>query len=363
MISVAVDRPGRPLGRLLYHLLNFPIFYKIFVANSLIILFGAVFGVYVTREFSMASQPALVLLFAVLGLAASLIVNFLLVRLALAPLTRLQRVVDAVDAGDLTARVSPGLFGDPQTNRLASTFNTMLDRLRDDRRTIEAQYRQLQALSRQILEAQEGERRRIARELHDDTGQALTSVLIGLKVLENSTTLDQARARAAALREVAHQALEDVHRLAVDLRPSTLDDLGLVPALRQYVNDHAPRLNLEISFEARGLQQRLSPEAEIALYRVVQEALTNVAKHSGATRATVRIEVADGAVVATVSDNGRGFDLAEVRRSGGRERGLGLFGMEERMSLVGGQLTITSSPGAGTVVSAALPLRLAEGVQ
>ena len=211
----------------------------------------------------------------------------------------------------------------------------------------------LQALSRRLVEVQEGERRRIARELHDDAGQALTSMMVSLRLLEREAGEREAvLARAADLRRTADSVLENLHRLAMDLRPASLDHVGLVSALRQYVETFGRQNGLDVQYEVMGLENdRLLPEVETSIYRIVQEALTNVARHGHATRVAVLLERRGDRVLAIIEDNGVGFDRDEAA-SRGR---MGLFGMRERAEMVGGDLTFESSPGVGTTVFVEVP--------
>src|SRR5262249_44670768 len=204
--------------------------------------------------------------------------------------------------------------------------------------------------------------KRIARELHDETAQALTTLLIRLKILEKARTANEMRGQIDELRQLTADTLEAVRKLAVELRPATLDDLGLVAALEAYTEGYASRMPVGVEFFADGFNDhdaRLPPQVELVLYRVVQEALTNVAKHADAEHIHVELRRRGDEVVAAVADDGQGFDVEDVMRS--RERGLGLFGMQERLALVRGQLTIESEPGHGTQIRARVPARLAAG--
>jgi signal transduction histidine kinase len=205
---------------------------------------------------------------------------------------------------------------------------------------------------RRVVEGQELERKRLARELHDETGQALTSILLGLKQVEEAKTPDEARAAAAGLRDQIVGTLQSVRRLAVELRPQALDDFGLVPALERLGEAFAEESGITVDVQANLDAARLPAEVETALYRIVQEALTNVAKHSGATRVSVVVTRREGAVTAVVEDDGKGFGAA-----GGEGDGLGLVGMKERVGLLGGRLAIESTEGAGTTVVAEVPIR------
>jgi signal transduction histidine kinase len=203
---------------------------------------------------------------------------------------------------------------------------------------------------RRVVEAQELERKRLARELHDETGQALTSILLGLKSLELAGG-DDARDSVESLRALVVETLQNVRRLAVELRPSALDDFGLVAALERLSATHREQTELEIDFEARGLRERLPQAIETTVYRVVQEALTNVVKHASASRVTILVVQRDTSVMAVVEDNGQGFDPQVIRMDA-----LGLVGMSERAALVRGKVAIESAPGSGTTVRVEVPL-------
>ena len=213
---------------------------------------------------------------------------------------------------------------------------------------------QLQQLSSQVLTAHEAERKRIARELHDDTGQALTSILVRLRLLEKTAEDEAVRRNIEELRELTGNALDSVRRMAVDLRPAALDDLGLVPALHSYADKYSNSWPIRVTFSAEGLKKRLPQNVELVLYRIVQEALTNVAKHSGARCVEVKLRRRSNTVTVTVVDDGGGFDMRDVMRTEGS--GLGLFGMRERLALIGGAVEIQSAPGRGTTVIARVPL-------
>lgn len=213
---------------------------------------------------------------------------------------------------------------------------------------------QLQALSRHLVEIQEAERAHVARELHDETGQALSSLLLSLSMLEQEASNPRAvRKHVANLKTTVNGMLEDLHQLATNLRPAALDLLGLVPALEQYIETFSEQHAIPIQFETVGpvFESRLPPEVEIALYRIVQEALTNVLRHAQATRIDVLLEQRGSQVVAIIEDDGVGFD-AEAARQSGR---LGLLGMRERAEMLGGQLTIESAPGMGTTIYVEIP--------
>ncbi len=204
---------------------------------------------------------------------------------------------------------------------------------------------------RRVVEAQELERRRLARELHDETGQALTSILLGLKTIRAAKTTEEAAQAEAALRDLVVQALQDVRGLAVELRPSALDDFGLLPALERLADTFETRSGVHTALEANLGEHRLPPDIETVLYRLAQEALTNVVKHARASNVSIVLTRRDGGVSAVVEDDGRGFATDGVRGDA-----LGLVGMRERLALLDGTLEIESNPGAGTALVAHLPL-------
>ena len=204
---------------------------------------------------------------------------------------------------------------------------------------------------RRAVQAQEVERRRLARELHDETGQALTSILLGLTAVERAGSTDEAHAAAAELRTLVVETLQDVRRLAVELRPSALDDFGLEPALRRLGQSVREGGGVDVQVETTLGAERLAPDVETAVYRIVQEALTNVIKHADAARASIVVRRKPDGVLVMVEDDGRGFDPAVARD--GR---LGLLGMRERVELLDGSLQVEAEPGRGTTLIVSLPM-------
>ncbi len=210
----------------------------------------------------------------------------------------------------------------------------------------------LQSLTRRLVEVQENERRYVAQELHDDAGQALTSLILRIGRLKQDVSNPEAvNAHAGYLGEEAASVLENLRRLAMDLRPATLDHLGLVAALRQYSEIIASQCNVDIQFEAIGLEKRLPDHTEVALYRIVQEALTNVIRHARASRVDILLERHEGRIVIMVEDNGIGFAHNLQLKPGH----LGLIGMQERAEMLGGKLTVETQPGKGTTILIEIP--------
>ncbi|MDB4894772.1 MAG: two-component sensor histidine kinase [Firmicutes bacterium] len=326
------------------------IFTKVLVANALIVVTGSLLAVaiftYAWR--GQTPSPSVELLLVLVGLASSLGVNYGILRVAFQPLFTMHATLDRVRQGDFSARV-PDVGGDPDTARVIETANLMLDRLAEHR----------QAVAAQILRAMEEERKRIARELHDETSQSLTSMVVNLQVIEQQMggQPEELSGRVRLTKEVAQRTLDETRRLMFDLRPSVLDDLGLVPALRWFISQRVQPMGLTVEFQPAGLDHRLSDELETAFFRIMQEAITNTVKHARATHVTITLAKEGGAIVGSVQDDGSGFHPMRVRKDE-VGRGLGLFGMHERAALVGGSVDIDSAPGRGTTVRVTVPDRV-----
>jgi two-component system, NarL family, sensor histidine kinase UhpB len=318
-------------------------FQKVAVANSAIIIVGAVGGPIIMLNVSGQRLPYL-LIFLAAGLLAILVVNFLILRLAFRPLRELESTMTAVQPGVNEPR-APADFADPDVRRMAHVFNSMLDRLEQERHDA----------AQRVLQAQERERQRVARELHDQTGQALTHEIISLDLLRERVTDPRASEQLEAVKRTLEETLEEVHRMAQDLRPSVLDDLGLVPALRTLARQ---RTGPHVRLHTDAVRDRFPALIETALYRIAQEAVTNANKYAKATTIDIDLHCHDGRrVQLRVRDDGIGFDPATVpdRQQPGRA-GLGLFGMRERAALLHGNLEVHSARNRGTEVVADLPL-------
>lgn len=274
------------------------------------------------------------------GLAVLLAVNVLVLRVGLAPLGRLGRAM--ADADLLRPGARAVVSGPVETAALITTYNAMLDRLEAERA----------ASAGRALSAQERERHRVARELHDEVGQTLTAVLLQLKRVADRAPGDL-REELGQAQEATRAGLDEIRRIARRLRPGVLDELGLLSALRSLAGEFTTH-GLTVRHDLRAGLPPLTEETELVLYRVAQEALTNTARHSGADRAELRLRpVADGIEV-LVRDNGRGLGTA-VRE------GAGIGGMRERALLIGGTLTIGAAgegaDGVGTAVRLRVPVK------
>ena len=285
------------------------------------------------------------------GVALAALVTTVLVE----PIRELIEVTRAVGRGDFT-QTAPVRAQD-EIGKLAADFNAMTASLLSSRQALEREKRARKHLLQKVITAQEDERKRVSRELHDQTSQTLTSLMVGLKVLESSCPADAAWEQVGNLRAELADALEEVHRLARELRPSALDDLGLPEALRRFIREFGDRFGIAVDFDCpEPAELPLSPEVETAVYRLVQEALTNVAKHARARTVSVLLKRRDASLLTIVEDDGRGFVVDEETTSPESDRCLGLFGMRERAALIGGRFHLESAPGEGTTVFVEAPL-------
>ncbi len=335
--------------------LQVPLFYKILAANALIVLVFSLLATWLAVALggTESSLPPM-LAVAVAGAVVSVAVNAVIIQLALEPLRLLKRTVDRVQDGDVEARVPTSPLADRDMEGLTLATNLMLDRLGDYRS-------RLRNVAASALNAAEEERRRISLELHDDASQRLAAILMRLRLARG---LDDAEAKDAVLEEVRRElaeAADGLRRYAQGLRPPALDELGLGPAIESHVRYIADPGVAPVEVHTEGVGRLESPEAELALYRIVQESITNALRHSAARKIEVELQRRDGIVVATVSDDGVGFDPQGVLEHQDGEHGLGLFGMRERAEYVGGRVEIDSQEGKGTTVRAAVPAAGAAG--
>jgi signal transduction histidine kinase len=267
------------------------------------------------------------------------------------PILALVSVTHAVSKGDFSVRVQR--WAEDEIGELAEAFNAMTaelartDELRRDREELRRQ------LLERVIATQEDERKRIARELHDSTSQNLTSLMVGIKTMSSGCQDPAMLSEAEKLRTVAAQTLDEIHNISMRLRPRLLDDIGLSAALEKLVNEWQARYKTPVDLLLQCGPQRMPAEIETAIYRIVQEALTNIARHASAQSVSVLVEKRNGSLLAVIEDDGRGFDLAF---SPG-DRHLGLVGMRERAELLDGKLTIESSPESGTSVYVEIPLK------
>jgi two-component system sensor histidine kinase UhpB len=314
---------------------SLPLFWRVFATNAsvLVLAFLGLVLAPVTVSVPPAASELVVL---VAGLMALLAISLVLLRPVFRPLDELAERMRSHDPLSPGARAR--VEGDPDVAALAYAFNEMLDRLESERRDS----------ARRALLVQEGERRRIARELHDEVGQTLTGVMLQVEGLAGVIP-EALREQLDELRETARRGTEDVRRIARQLRPEALEDLGLQSALAALASAFGEQARIRVD---RRLEEglALSEEHELVVYRIAQEALTNVARHAGASAVQLRLQRSDGQVVLTVRDDGRGLAPGALASS------QGIRGMRERAMLIGARLTIAGPPDGGTEVRLSIPL-------
>ena len=316
---------------------------QVLAVNSLLVGITAIVAVGITRDQLGDATSGEGLLLLALAVFCAVLLNSLLIRRRLEPMEHLIQTMDQVDLSAPGMRASPPRWAAREVQKLTTGFNRMLSRIEDERRQA----------GRAVLRGQEQERSRIAQDLHDEVNQALTGILLRLE----ATTMDAPLALRPELQEtkrLANQAMEELLQLARQLRPTALDDHGLIPALASQVEDFAQRTGIDARFSRHGDMPSLTDEEQLVIYRVTQEGLSNIAQHAEATHVRVEISFV-GRTLLHISDDGAGFDPGpgNARRNGrprGRPGGLGLSGMRERALLVGGNLTLFSAPNEGTTI-------------
>jgi two-component system sensor histidine kinase UhpB len=312
------------------------LFWRVFAINAAVLVIAALLLVFTPATVSPEVRVAEALVLAG-GVAAALAVDLVLLRRAFGPLQRLAELMRSVDPMRPGRRVDvDGTL--PEVAALSRAFNDMLERLERERRDS----------GRRALGAQEDERRRVARELHDGVGQTLTGVVLQLETLARLTP-PELREQMLALQESARGGVEEVREIAHGLRPEALDEFGLRPALVSLASGFAERAGLRVRRRLDGELPALGREVELVIYRVAQESLTNVVRHAGASAVELVLERHDGAVVLRVRDDGRGFSSASTSPGGG------MRGMSERAMLVGGRLVVEPVAPHGTEVRLEVP--------
>ncbi len=335
--------------------LHLSLFEKVILSNSILLVSEALAGLWVTSHSLETHHYLIDTSFIVVATLFILFTNIVLLRASFRPLFTLLTTIREISQGKTDARAKL-VASDSEVGELAQAFNVMLDKL-------EAARREQTML---IMQAQEEEQRRIALELHDEAGQNLTALLIHTELLHQrmqafptTAISEQAQQQfARGLTQVnvlTQQTLEGIRVLAQQLRPSVLDDLGLAAAFRWLVEESRQRLHLTVDLTIEEIEEtrdkkHLPSAYEIALFRIAQESLTNIARHAHAHRVSLSLIHYPQTIVVCIADDGDGYDVEQTKT------GLGIFGMRERTAFLGGKLTITSRKGEGTIVEATLPL-------
>ena len=349
-------------------------------------------GITVRQSESEVFAPTQLLQNRVMGLmavmlAGALVLVYFATRSVIRPVQALTAATRRIAQGDLDSPIHAR--GQDEVGVLARSFDEMRVRLKNSTDEIQNWNRELDARVRErtaayeaaakdnarlyaelqqeekirgellhrVISAQEDERKRIARELHDETSQSLTALMVGLDTVRMASALDlqKATTRLQNCKAIAETLLKNIHRLVADLRPSLLDDLGLVPAIVWYGEQRLKPLGIDFRMEQGGLRDRLPPAIETALFRIVQEAMTNIVRHAQATQVSVRLEHEASWVTLQISDNGRGFDPQTLQPADQHGRGLGLRGMQERVSILGGEFHLQTAPGQGASIKVRVP--------
>lgn len=300
------------------------------------------------------------------GLVMTLVVAWITTRRVVKPTVELMRAAERMAAGDLASPIE--VRAEDEVGQLAESLETMRHRLNDAQATIEGANRELESrvadrtarlgqVLRKTISAQEEERLRLARELHDETAQSLAALTIVLDRIRDDlgTGSPDARERIVEARRIVAGLLEEIRRLILGLRPSVLDDLGLVPAIRWLCEATLADRGIAVSIEA-ARAPRLPGHVEISLFRIIQEALSNIARHAGAAHVRVGLDATGGRARVTIVDDGGGFDVPGTIGPAAPDRSVGLVGMQERVALLGGSIEIRSAPGIGTEIVVDVPL-------
>ena len=335
-----------------HSLQRIPITYRIAIGNSAVIALGAIGGTLITRH--LAEEAAdwwLILFFIFIGMLLSVTINFLIIKSALRPLSELSELVRRLEAGQSSLDPQTLQNPDPDITKLAAALSSLVNQLDESNQ-------QLRALSERAINAQEDERREIALTLHDDTGQILSMLIINLERLEDQLPADAAalKGKLAAARNLAQQSLSSLRKIVYGLRPTILDDLGLVPAIRWYARSYLEEAGIHAEVSANDETEPLSPPVKSTLFRICQEAINNIVRHAQAQHARISLDQQNGEMRLEIEDDGVGFDVAQASEQAVALQRLGLLGIQERAKLVGGRISLESAPGKGTRLSVFVPL-------
>ena len=382
--SPTVTTPARPApARRRALFTGLPLFYQLLLANLLVVLIGAIIGTSLTRRFveTGAFTPWVHVLMVVAAVSLSVVFTALILYAAFRPIRSLRRAIHQYRAGDGVPHVRVEPRGDPDLQAVVEALNSLWARLSEHQRQLERtnarlaeKNREMQRLAAQVIAAQEEERRRVARELHDETMQSLAALSVGLEhglqaMPAEVPRLRQAHHLVARLQRLAEDTLDNLRNLALALRPSVLDDHGLIAAVHWLASTHEEHhgIPVEVQIEGEHAAGRLPPPVETAIFRIVQEALSNVAKHARAASVLVRLRVDEQLLTAEVADDGIGIDerlLAHTPAQSGTRSSptaagapLGLFGMRERAALLDGELVVQrrTDGHSGTLMRVTLP--------
>jgi len=326
------------------------IFSKIAIGNAIIItVSGVAIAATILALTKRTSNIFLIFLVAILLSVITIVVSCLMISRALLPLTELRAMIDQVREAHIG--IDLHRVQDPDLGHLVLTINSLVSQLSETNQ-------RMRAISNHALDAQEDERKRIARTLHDDTGQALSSLIFNLERIEQQLPPELAgeRAKLQASRLLANETLQNLRKIVYGLRPAILDDLGLVPAIRWYARANLEPAAIHFNLHAPSDLQPLPPRLATTLFRIAQEAINNIVRHSKAQTATITLVTNPGEINLQIEDDGQGFSVHTTSQDALQQRHWGLLGIEERVALVGGDVHIASEPGKGTLIQVSVPL-------
>jgi two-component system, NarL family, sensor histidine kinase UhpB len=320
---------------------------RVVTVNAGVVLFGAVFGTVLVRHLPHLHLGIVVGVYFLVMMSVMVAANYLVLRNAFRPLLEFGHTMASISRPARDQALPAEEMPDPDFRTVVESFSAMLDRMALESR----------AYSTRVFQSIEDERRRIGRELHDDTSQSLAAALLSLDMAEKTVEPDsETFAQVAGARGILHHCLGQLRLLVYDLRPSMLDDFGLAPAVHWYVDTHLQASGLRVVTDIDGVEERLPPDLETAVYRIVQESLSNVVRHAHATRAILHINTTPEHVSLSVSDNGIGFDPAAVARASSGHAGIGLLSIRERVEALDGSVTVYSVRDRGTQIQVFIPL-------
>jgi two-component system sensor histidine kinase UhpB len=347
-----------PSGFYRQFMLRISIFNRVIIGNSVIIVFGAIAGTFFTRHLALMGDIRIIFLFSLAGILTSLFVNYVIIKSALNPLRELGQALERVNPEQIKIPDELEKYADRDIHRLVVAVNLMLTRL-------EKSASQLKAVSERAIHAQEDERVRIARSLHDDTAQTISMLIINLERMKKKIpqdNLDLLR-QANEAHQVATLLLENLRKVIWDLRPAILDDLGLIPAIRWYAQTNLKESGAQVEVGRGDEAIRLPQYLETMLFRISQEAVSNILRHADASKVIINLRQEHGYMALEIKDNGRGFDVEKTKEGAVTRKQLGLLGMQERISLVNGTVKIESTPGEGTTLRIRVPLRIEDEIE
>ncbi len=343
-------------NRLLIRLKRAPILVRIVIGNAVIILLGAVVGTLLTHFLTSNSATLWhFVIFASIGIIISLGLDFVIVQLSLQPLRELRQIVKRIQVGQAEVRQLALEDTDPDIFSLTTALNALITQL-------EASNQQLRLLSERAINAQEEERKRISRSLHDDTGQSLSTLIINLERLEQRLPAgsDELVDQLSMIRQMASESLDCLRGIIYDLRPAILDDLGLLPAIRWYARTNLEAAGINVTLESPDNIPDLSQPLTITLFRIAQEGVTNIIRHSHARNANISFAMHGDEINMKLHDDGQGFKPGQLEPAAIDMQHWGLVGIQERIDLVGGRMSITSDPEHGTTLLVSAPIARVE---